>query len=70
MATELRKRGVPWPEIQGMLGHKDKAARIAEKYAKYENTREYTIEKYLGTKGKTLRLWDRVFILYALNHVT
>jgi integrase len=35
MATELRSRGVPEWEVKGMLGHKDKAARTTERYAKF-----------------------------------
>jgi integrase len=35
MATELRTRGVPEWELQGMLGHKSPNARTTERYAKF-----------------------------------
>jgi len=39
MARELRTRGVPWEEIQGMLGHKirlDDSSSATEAYAEYD----------------------------------
>ena len=38
MAKELRRRGVPPWEVQGMLGHKHAGLRTTEIYAKYDPT--------------------------------
>jgi integrase len=47
MATELRKRGVPDWEVQGMMGHTSPTARVTEIYAKYSPS-------YLGEAARAI----------------
>jgi integrase len=47
MATELRARNVSEWEVMGMLGHKSKAARTSERYAKFR-------PDYLGEAVKAI----------------